>query len=523
MGQMSRLDKAIATVAPQLALKRMTARRKITILNSGYSHHGASRTKKSFLGWMFGGGSPKEDITDHVDTLRQRSRDLYMGAASLATGALKTMRTNVVGTGLRLKPTLDADFLGLSEEQSTQLKRKIEREFRLWADSILCDSQRLNNFYGLQQLAFLSQLMSGDCFVLLPLIPYPYSVYDLRIKVVEADRCCDPLLPTDKDIQGGVEVDSDGAVMAYHFVNQHPLGAQSARKEWTRVEVIGQKTGRRNVLHLMESERPEQRRGVPILSPIVESLKQLGRYTEAELMAAVVSGMFTVFIQTETGEMPLGQVEAEDIDHSSYGNDIQLGAGSIVSLAKGETIKEANPARPSVQFDGFVTAILRQIGSALEIPYELLVKHFIASYSASRAALLEAWKMFRMRRTWLADDFCQPIYESWFAEAVAKGRIPAPGYFDDPLIRKAYTQAEWHGPSQGQIDPLKEAKAAQVRVQEGFSTRERETAELTGGDFEMNHRQRVREERMRKEGGLMDVEPTKADEVLDDDEERPEQ
>jgi capsid protein len=90
----------------------------------------------------------------------------------------------------------------------------------------------------------------------------------------------------------------------------------------------------------------------------------------------------------------------------------------------------------------------------LEIPYELLVKHFTVSYSARRAALLEARKSFRMRRTWLASDFCQPIYEEWFAEAVAKGRIDIQVSLN-PLIRKAYTQAEWYGPAPGQIDPLK--------------------------------------------------------------------
>ncbi|WP_311847849.1 hypothetical protein [Paenibacillus larvae] len=44
------------------------------------------------------------------------------------------------------------------------------------------------------------------------------------------------------------------------------------------------------------------------------------------------------------------------------------------------------------------------------------------------------------------------------------------------MIRKAYTKAERHGPSQGQIDPLKEVKARE-RVENGFSTGERETAE----------------------------------------------
>ena len=102
----------------------------------------------------------------------------------------------------------------------------------------------------------------------------------------------------------------------------------------------------------------------------------------------------------------------------------------------------------------------------------------------------------------MASDFCQPIYEEWLAEAVTLGRVHAPGFFDDPLARWAYCQAEWHGPSQGQIDPLKEVDAAKIRIEEGLSTRARETAELTGGDFEAYHRQRTREERIRREAGL---------------------
>lgn len=503
---MNILDKTIAVFSPQTALKRTYARKQLEILNSGYSHHGASRTKKSLVGWMSKGGSPKEDIDKNLPTLRERSRDLYMGAP-LATGAIKTMRTNVVGAGLQLKAQIDAEFLGMTDEEAEDWEELAEREFSLWADSKNCDAHRMNNFYELQQLAFLSQLMSGDCFALLPIIPRAQMPYDLRIQLIEADRICDPLVkPSGRDISGGVEIGQNGEVVAYYIAQRHPLSAEIGQNDWIRVEAFGESTGRFNILHLMETERPEQRRGVPILAPVIESLKQLSRYSEAELMAAVVSGMYTVFIETKdsTIDAPLGEVIPEEyqVDYDDE-NSYELGNGAIIALGEGETIKDANPGRPNTAFDGFVTAICRQIGAALEIPYELLVKQFTASYSASRASLLEAWKMFRMRRAWLAADFCQPIYEEWLAEAVAKGRVPAPGFFSDPVIRKAYCEAEWNGPSQGQIDPLKEVKAAEKRVENGFSTRAKETVELTGGDFYKNHRQRVREERLRKEGGLV--------------------
>lgn len=505
------LDKMVEVVAPVRAVRRQAARQTLRVLNSGYSNHGASRTKKSLLGWNFKGGSPDSDITDNLDILRERSRDLFMGAP-LATGALKTYRTNVIGSGLRLKAQIDADFLGMSEEEADRWERNAEREFALWAQE--CDAGRMMDFYEMQALVFLSWLMSGDVFCTLPMIQRPGNPYALKIALIEADRVCNPPGQTDGRLRGGVEVDQFGAPVAYHIAQKHPLDKSGGQNKWVRIPAFGAQTGRRNVLHIMEFERPGQRRGVPILAPVIESLKQLARYSEAELMAAVISGMLTVFIKSETPETPLGEAilpeqQVDAADPNSY----ELGNGAIIALGPGEDVKEVNPSRPNTAFDGFVTSMSRQIGSALEIPHELLIKHFTASYSASRAALLEAWKAFRMRRAWLAAKFCQPIYNEFLFEAVARGRIEAPGFFDDPAIRAAYAGAEWHGPSQGQIDPLKEVNAAAIRVREGFSTRAREAAELTGTDFERSLRQRIKEERMMREGGLSNAGSTK-EEVL---------
>ena len=510
---MNLIDKAIGAFSPELALKRQAARKRLEIVNmmgsgSGYGRHGASYARKSLVSWIASGKDADADIVDNIETLRNRSRDLYMGSP-LATGALKTVRTNVVGSGLALDAQVDAKFLGLTEEQARAWEEATEREWRLWSGSVDCDAERRQNFFQLQSLVLLSALMSGDVFVMMPVIKRPGSVYDLRIGLIEADRVCNPAsnIPANANVLGGVEVGQYGETVAYWVAKHHPNAHSrlnvKLQQEWKRVPAFGSMTGRRNVLHIMcDVERPGQRRGVPLLAPVIESLKQLTRYSEAELMAAVVSGMFTVFIKSNTPQSPLGQMfdPAQQLDKDP--NVYELGAGAIVGLDENESIETANPGRPNANFDGFVTSISRQIGAALEIPYELLVKNFTASYSASRASLLEAWKMFRMRREWLISNFCQPIYEEWLTEAVLKGRISAPGFFDDPAIKAAWCGAEWYGDCQGQLDPLKEANAAKVRVEEGFSTREREAAELTGMKYETIHAVRKREEALRRADGL---------------------
>lgn len=172
-------------------------------------------------------------------------------------------------------------------------------------------------------------------------------------------------------------------------------------------------------------------------------------------------------------------------------------------LAPGEDIEIADAKRPSSNFDAFTTSLAKYVGAALEIPVEILVKNFSSSYSASRAALLEAWKAFRMKRSWMAADFCQPVYEIFLAEAIGSGRLKAPGFFLDPLIRMAYCGAQWNGPAQGMIDPVKEVNAAEKRINIGISTRQRETIEMTGGDFDSNIAQLARENQLMKAAGIL--------------------
>ena len=90
------------------------------------------------------------------------------------------------------------------------MKRKIEREFSLWADSTACDLERLDNFYELQQLAFLNWLMSGDVIATLPVTKRANMPYDLRICLIEADRLSNPNGIVDPHIIGGVETNDAG-------------------------------------------------------------------------------------------------------------------------------------------------------------------------------------------------------------------------------------------------------------------------------------------------------------------------
>ncbi len=508
-------ERAIAAISPEWAHRRSIARAKREIIQaSGYDQHGASRRKKSLAGWQTSQGGPDSDIVDNLDTLRERSRDLCMGEG-LAIGALKTIRTNEVGAGLRLNAQIDAKFLGLTPEESQAWEDRVERLFCLWADSKACDAARRCTFGELQALARLSQLMSGDVFALLPSIERAGDLFDLRVKLVEADVVCDPsMIPTGADILGGVEVGPSGEPIAYHFMDRHPGDVLAGHlrsigiQKWTRVEAFGAVTGRPVVLHLMESERPGQRRGVPLLAPVMEKFKQLSRYTLAEIDAAVVSALFAAFVTTENPAAgPLGQVLTDDerAEVNEGPNDMQLASGMLVGLDPGQKVQEVNPTRPNAGFEPFVASLLKQIGVGIGVPYHVLVKFFDGSYNTSRAALLEFWKTINEGRSRMASGFCQPVYEAFLEEAILRGYIDAPGFDTDPLIRAAWCGAKWIGPTQGQLDPVKEVTAADMRVAAGYSSATDETMAMTGSDWWANNALRAREEQARKDAGLVGV------------------
>ena len=90
------------------------------------------------------------------------------------------------------------------------------------------------------------------------------------------------------------------------------------------------------------------------------------------------------------------------------------------------------------------------------------------------------------RRNWLANSFCARVYEVWFYEAVASGRIKAPGFFRSACVRRAWLKADWIGPARGHIDEMKEIQAAEKRIALGITTHTQETIEQNGGEWKSN-------------------------------------
>lgn len=51
------INSIIRAVSPEKALKREAARKKLSMIDSGYGNYGANSVKKSLIGWTHGGGN----------------------------------------------------------------------------------------------------------------------------------------------------------------------------------------------------------------------------------------------------------------------------------------------------------------------------------------------------------------------------------------------------------------------------------------------------------------------------------
>lgn len=477
---------------------------------SGYSEGGASLIKKTLKSWVPLHLSAKSDIDANLHTLRNRAADLAINSA-IGRAAIKTQITGVINEGLNVYPKLNHEALGLSAEEARSWASAVKSEFEFWSESTECDWYRRNTFKELQRIAFEESLVDGDDFCLFRRGLPRSTPYSLRLQLIEAQRVSNPQIgnfhlvempgPTKNSrIVNGIETDARGILKAIWVSNKiwNEISQVENVTTWQRVKCYGA-SGGRNVLHICNDSRIRQNRGEPYLSPVIEVIKNVDRYSEAELTSAIIKSFFSLFfveLTSESSNYDLNEVlPDEEFDLSEY----KLGSGTLNKLPKGVDVKAVGSSNAQSTFETFINAYSKQVGAALGLPIEVLLKSFNSSYSASKAALLQAENEFRQRKKSFIVDFCQPVYETFLAEAVALGRVNAPGYFEDAKLRHLWNQADWFNETNHLLDPQRELQASKLKLELGLSTYEKEAAELCGTDYYENLKALEMERKLRDE------------------------
>jgi lambda family phage portal protein len=499
--------------------------------------YGGDKNRNPHQRWDHHTVSPKAQVIDDLPNLRDRSEHLVSNTA-MASAVVKHYKTNVVGRGVWPRPQVNRQILKIAkanftDQQIEEFEDGARELFRMWGSSTNASADRRLTWPMLQSVVLRSILVRGDALSVRRYKDRKGWPFRYCQQVIEGDRLESPQGEQyDAGVVGGIKSNADGEPEKYWITNRHPgdvnYGGPSAGKWYPARDASGAEL----IRHLLMIERPGQPRGIPLFASAIEEIRSVSQYKITEEVASALAATLTVLLMGEAAESTFDTDigDPHDARPSTELGNIDLGAGVVLQVPAGD-VKVVKSDRPGSQFEPFLRAAAKQIGMAVEVPAEVMEMLFSTSYTAGRASMQRAWKTWLTRRSWLIDIFGQPTYEDVVSEFVATGQLYCPGFFGTPLVRYAFTRARWLGPTAPAIDPLKEAKAAEVRMDTGVTTLDQET-EAMGGDWEANLATRIKIEKAgrdaRKAAGLPDKAPVAAlppapgaeDESEEDEEER---
>lgn len=456
---------------------------------------GADLTEKSVRFWRPDLLAPHDEFSrDIQETLISRVRDLYRNNP-LAKAIIRRLCDNVIGTGVKLRVSINNEILGISQEDSYRLENKITRLFSLWGET--CDFYGVNSFNSLQYLIYLEYLITGECFINTPMLDD-----NLKLQVIESEYVDNPAFNPDMELlKNGIKLNKQGIPVSAFVREHHPNDYNVVPIRWHEVPFYGGLTKLKRLLQLYRQERGCLYRGIPPLATVMGHLKSLEKFTDAELAAAVIASYFAIYIKKSTPPMsPYSHTGVAD-DADPEKKELNLTNGMILDLDAGESIEQVNPTRPNSEFAPFYNDILNQITASFGIAPEWVKVIFGSTYSASKGASLQTWKTIMAERGLFIDQVLNHVFKLFLRVLITKGKVDLP--LNDEILY-AITP-HWIGTGRDEIDEYKATLAADKRISMGISTLQREAEELQGEDWLGVTKQRSVETRLRQQSGLEDI------------------
>ncbi|AQS89440.1 phage portal protein [Neoasaia chiangmaiensis] len=467
--------------------------------------------------------SPDAEINIDRDRMAARSRDLFRNDG-WARGSVTRITDNVVGAQFRLVSNPDYRALRFRHGSAfdavwaKEFRQAMEAEWRMWSENsqLFCDAAQKLTVTQMFRLAFMHQMKDGEALAVLRWMPENIEMgadYATTLQLIHPDRLSNPFQQMDThSLRGGVEINNDGAPIAYHVRQAHQFDYFDAIQSmtWDRLPRFTP-WGRPVVVHSYDFDDAGQHRGLSAFIPVLSRFKMLANYDKAELQQALIQTIFATFIQSpydpEDVENALSDGELSQYQkmrqewHSE--NKLTLGGARIPVMPPGEEVKTVSATRPNSGFDAFQGTFLRNLAAGIGTSAEQLSMDYSkTNYSSSRSSMLEIWKTMHRRRNDFAVSLANPIYSGFAEEVFDQKRVPLPRNAPDFLDGKtAYTRCSWIGPGRGWVDPVSERQGAVIGLDAGFNTLERECAEQ-GLDYEEVLDQRQVERQMMAERNL---------------------
>ncbi|UVO19588.1 phage portal protein [Stutzerimonas stutzeri] len=416
----SRLKKARAEIAEQMLARRF---------------EGAAGGRRN-EGWRAAGTDANAENAPALALLRNRARDMRRNNP-YAERAITGIADNVIGAGIVPRP----------KAKSARANKKLSATWAQWGESIACDADGIENFYGLQHKVMETVAEAGECLIRRRRrfssdgLPVP-----MQLQVLEPDFIDDAKSSrtSGNQIIQGIEFDALGRRVAYWLFDEHPGAAAGL------VSTQSKRVPAEDVIHVFMPRRPGQARGYTWLAPVMQRLRHFDEMEDAVMEQAKIAACFAAFVTQ--GDMAGGAKAPPLVD--------RMEPGLIQQLAMGEDVKFAAPPT----FNGYSTyawQALHAVSVGLGIPYELLTADLKGvNFSSGRmgwlhfARRVDVWQ-WRM----IIPQMCEQVWV-WFMEA--QTLIP------NGVLEEA--GAEWVPPRRDMVDPSTEVSVIKDRMRLGLLT-----------------------------------------------------
>lgn len=520
MGWFSKLTGALGIMPTQNAL-----------LGTSTSFDAGSWNSRELEGWWPSLLSADDEALDARDTLVARARDLYRNHP-VVHGAVQKIADAVIGSRVMLAAQPMHELLGMDITKALDWSLTTQAEFKVWAygPGHECDVAREASFGQIMRTSLITRMVDGELLLVVRNKARGPRRYTTCIELIDTDRLTNPQgvpenyrLANGNTIYGGIEYAPDGEPVAYHIRVKHPaqLNVQENTFRWVRIARFTS-TGKPQVIHSFRKHRPNQRRGISALAPIIKRVRMNDNYDIAELEAALFDAINAGFVESPyptadvaSAMAPSGQANdtgwslAKQVEFRRE-NAVSLRGVRMIHALPGEKFNWKQPARPAGNYPAFKGAGQHDMAAGLGLSYPQLSEDWAdINYSSGRTLLNEKYRGFDSMGEEFCDQVCSPIYSAWLEEAVAIGTVKAPrGAARFYQNRALIAMASWLRPGRGKIDPLKEENASDIAVNAKRSNNVIEAAN-NGLDFYEVAMGAARERLIREKLGLKEFVPLK--------------
>lgn len=455
------------------------------------SYDAASRSPEAARHWR-GADALSADAALAPDVRRLIiSRSRYEVANNgYASGILNTLAEDAVGTGPRLQLYLcdcgdDEDLL---EKWEARLERR-EKRWKQWAKIV-----------GLRRklkIARRTKAQDGEVFIKKSFNPGLKGHVKLDLTLFESEQVGSPCLSLTPDFHAngvpqevdGIVFDENGNPKSYRFWRIHPGSSGIGNA------LVGDSCEEKaeNVIHYANIIRPGQHRGISEISSTLPIFNDLRRFTNAVLAAAEIAAEISFVMSTDTpAEDSDGNTGAARLD---AGTVLEICRNAGIALPEGWKASQLKAEQPTVNHTEFLRTKIREASRAVSMPMNVALGDSSGyNYASGRLDHQTYHRTTRGERA----EMEEVILDDVLTEFESIDML----FYPDDYDAAVEVDHDWMWDGGEHVDPVKEANAQNIRLNQSRVTSMQEECAREGKDYAKVMRQQAREYRMRKKLGL---------------------